>query len=189
MEQWNSPDICTVRRERNQGSKQAYPDAFWVSDLALQFKAELLVCYQKQNSGSRHHYCFTVFMAVLVLDRIAYPLPCEAGLGHRTGCGPKRVVQIQWLANQEILSFCLLCSILVVHLFEKWCGIHQRLSCQPMENRVLEDCLNMQWMLREKDVIWRCVKLWLFRGSSLQCDLDSSNTDAGAKATCDLKNF
>lgn len=98
-------------------------------------------------------------------------------------------IQIQWLANQEILSFCLLCSILVVHLFEKWCGIHQRLSCQPMENRVLGDCLNMQWMLREKDVIWVCVKLLLFRGSLLQCDLDSSNTAAGAKATCDLQNF
>lgn len=47
----------------------------------------------------------------------------------------------------------------------------------------------MQWMLREKDVVWGCVKLLLFRGSLLQCDLDSPNTAAGAKATCDLKTF
>lgn len=58
-----------------------------------------------------------------------------------------------------------------------------------MENRVLEDCLTMQWILREKNAMWGCVKLLLFRGSLLQCDLDSSNTAAGAKATCDLKNF
>lgn len=49
--------------------------------------------------------------------------------------------------------------------------------------------MNTQWMLREKDLIWGCVKLLLVMGSLLQCDLDSSNIAAGAKATYDLKNF
>lgn len=157
---------CVLRKEveiRIDKDTYAYPNTFQISafTLIMSFKTQMFnYSYVMGSSiieGCRYHYCWTMLMALFLLDRIALPCSHETGLGHGTSSD-------WWVwAGVRCIIFkpkhLIASSRHVIPLLAYSCCLGST-CCYESDIRYNTECFVNTWITTSWRVAWICSGFW-----------------------------